>query len=157
MLLSLALMPAGIVAAQTPPAQPPPANSAQRDQEIIQRLEEEYLRAEIEDDTAIAGSILADDYVGLRPDGTATTKADILSRLNLHQRQRQPYQITAENMRVHLFGDTAGVTYSKVYVRPGKQGAFSENIFHVLLRRNGIWRIQMSTVLPSPRAETPAP
>jgi Domain of unknown function (DUF4440) len=123
----------------------------QRDGEVIQRLEEEYLRAEIEDDTAIAGSILADDYVGLRPDGSSSTKADVLGRLNLHERRSQPYQITATNMRQHLFGDTACVTYTKVYTKPGNQGVFRENVLHVLIRRNGIWRLQLSTLLPAPR------
>jgi hypothetical protein len=132
------------------PAQPP-ANSPQRDLEVLRRLEEEYLRAEIEDDTAIAGTILADDYVGLKPDGSTSTKADVLSRLDRHERRREPYLITATNMRQHLFGDTACVTYTKVYSKPGSPGAYSENVLHVLMRRNGIWRLQMSSPLPSPK------
>jgi hypothetical protein len=132
------------------PAQPP-ANSPQRDLEVLRRLEEEYLRAEIEDDTAIAGTILADDYVGLKPDGSTSTKADVLSRLDRHERRREPYLITATNMRQHLFGDTACVTYTKVYTKPGTQAAFSENVLHVLIRRNGIWRLQVSGPLPSPK------
>ncbi len=61
MLLSLMILaPGSAFAAQ------PQANSPQRDLEVLRRLEEEYLRAEIEDDTAIAGTILADDYVGLQ-------------------------------------------------------------------------------------------
>jgi hypothetical protein len=117
----------------------------------LRRLEEEYLRAEIEDDTAIAGTILADDYVGLKPDGSTSTKADVLSRLDRHERRREPYLITATNMRQHLFGDTACVTYTKVYTKPGSQAAFSESILHVLIRRNGIWRLQVSSPLPSPK------
>jgi hypothetical protein len=132
------------------PAQPP-ANSPQRDLEVLRRLEEEYLRAEIEDDTAIAGTILADDYVGLKPDGSTSTKADVLSRLDRHERRREPYLITATNMRQHLFGDTACVTYTKVYTKPGSPAAFSENVLHVLIRRNGIWRLQVSSPLPSPK------
>jgi hypothetical protein len=132
------------------PAQPP-ANSPQRDLEVLRRLEEEYLRAEIEDDTSIAGTILADDYVGLKPDGSTSTKADVLSRLDRHERRREPYLITATNMRQHLFGDTACVTYTKVYTKPGTQAAFSENVLHVLIRRNGIWRLQVSSPLPSPK------
>jgi hypothetical protein len=126
-----------------------PANSPQRDLEVLRRLEEEYLRAEIEDDTAIAGTILADDYVGLKPDGSTSTKADVLSRLDRHERRREPYMITANNMRQHLFGDTACVTYTKVYTKPGSQAAYSENVLHVLIRRNGIWRLQVSSPLPS--------
>jgi hypothetical protein len=129
----------------------PPANSPQRDLEVLRRLEEEYLRAEIEDDTAIAGTILADDYVGLRPDGSTSTKADVLGRLDRHERRREPYMITANNMRQHLFGDTACVTYTKVYTKPGSQAAYSENVLHVLIRRNGIWRLQVSSPLPSPK------
>jgi hypothetical protein len=129
----------------------PPANSPQRDLEVLRRLEEEYLRAEIEDDTAIAGTILADDYVGLKPDGSTSTKADVLSRLDRHERRREPYTITATNMRQHLFGDTACVTYTKVYTKPGTQAAFSENVLHVLIRRNGIWRLQVSSPLPPPK------
>jgi Domain of unknown function (DUF4440) len=128
-----------------------PTNSPQRDLEVLQRLEEEYLRAEIEDDTAIAGTVLADDYVGLRPDGSSSTKADVLDRLGRHERRRQPYLITATNMRKHLFGDTACVTYTKVYTKPGTQAAYSENVLHVLIRRDGIWRLQLSSPLPAPR------
>jgi hypothetical protein len=117
----------------------------------LRRLEEEYLRAEIEDDTAIAGTVLADDYVGLKPDGSTSTKADVLSRLDRHERRREPYLITATNMRQHLFGDTACVTYTKVYTKPGTQVAFSENVLHVLIRHNGIWRLQVSSPLPSPK------
>jgi hypothetical protein len=132
------------------PAQPA-ANSPQRDLEVLRRLEEEYIRAEIEDDTAIAGTILADDYVGLKPDGSTFTKADVLSRLDRHERRREPYLITATNMRQHLFGDTACVTYTKVYTKPGTQTAFSESVLHVLMRHNGIWRLQVSSPLPAPK------
>jgi hypothetical protein len=116
----------------------------------LRRLEEEYLRAEIEDDTAIAGTILADDYLGLRPDGSTASKADVLSNLGRHDRRRDPYQITATNMREHLFGDTACLTYTKIYTKPGSQAAYSENVLHLLIRRNGIWRLQLSSPLPAP-------
>jgi hypothetical protein len=146
LLLSLMILaPGGLLPAQ------PPANSPQRDLEVLRRLEEEYLRAEIEDDTAIAGTILADDYVGLKPDGSTSTKADVLSRLDRHERRREPYLITATNMRQHLFGDTACVTYTKVYTKPGTHAAYSENVLHVLIRRNGVWRLQLSSPLPAPK------
>ena len=61
----------------------------------------------------------------------------------------KPYLITATNMRQHLFGDTACVSYTKVYTKPGSQAAYSENVLHVLIRRNGIWRLQLSSPLPA--------
>jgi hypothetical protein len=146
-LLSLMTLPSGRVLAEQAPA----VNSPQRDLEVIRRLEEEYLRAEIEDDTAIAGTILADDYVGLKADGSTSSKSDVLNRLNLHERRRQPYLITATNMREHLFGDTAAVSYTKVYTKPGSQAAYGENVLHLLIRRNGVWRLQLSSPLPGPK------
>jgi Domain of unknown function (DUF4440) len=149
MLLSLMILPPPFAGqAQSPITG---QNSPQRDLEVLRRLEEEYLRAEIEDDSAIAGTILADDYVGLKPDGTTSSKADVLSRLDRHDRRREPYLITATNMRQHLFGDTACVTYTKVYTKPGTKAAFSENVLHLLIRRDGIWRLQLSSPLPAPR------
>jgi hypothetical protein len=154
MLLSLVILAPRRAAGQVPSApqsnQIPSQVNPQRDVEVLRRLEEEYLRAEIEDDTAIAGTILADDYVGLRPDGSTTSKADVLSNLDRHDRRRDPYQITATNMREHLFGDTACLTYTKIYTKPGSQAAYSENVLHLLIRRNGIWRLQLSSPLPAP-------
>jgi hypothetical protein len=156
----LSLMIPGRTSAHVPAApqsnQIPGPVDPQRDLEVLRRLEEEYLRAEIEDDTAIASTILAEDYVGLKPDGSTASKADILSNLGRHDRRRDPYQITATNMREHLFGDTACLTYTKVYTKPGRQAAYSENVLHILTRRNGIWRLQLSSPLPAapgPRAK----
>jgi hypothetical protein len=123
--------------------------SQQSDVQALQQLEENYIRAEIEDDSTIASTILADDFVGLRADGKTSSKADILSSLARHDRRRDPYQITAIDMREHLFGDTACVTYTKVYTRPGSQTMFSENVLHVLTRRNGMWHLQLSSPAPS--------
>jgi hypothetical protein len=165
MLLSLAVLSPGRAAGQqVPPAAqpnriPPQSNQApaqadpQRDLEVLRRLEEEYLRAEVEDDTAIAGTILAEDYVGLKPDGSTATKADVINNLARHERRREPYLITATNMREHLFGDTACLTYTKVYSKPGSQTAYSENVLHLLTRRGGIWRLQLSSPLPSPKTK----
>ena len=97
---------------------------------------------------------------GLRPDGSTASKADVLSNLGRHDRRRDPYQITATNMREHLFGDTACLTYTKIYTKPGSQAAYSENVLHLLIRRNGVWRLQLSSPLPAPareRSKTSAP
>jgi hypothetical protein len=133
----LSLVAPGRAATQVPPDtqsnQIPAQGGPQRDLEVLRRLEEEYLRAEM----------------GLRADGSTASKADILSNLGRHQRRREPYLITATNMREHLFGDTACLTYTKVYTKPGSQAAYSENVLHVLTRRNGVWRLQLSSPLPA--------
>jgi hypothetical protein len=164
MLVSLAILsprkafcqpvPSAAQSNQIPPqSKQAPVQDPQRDLEVLRRLEEEYLRAEIEDDTAIAGTILAEDYVGLKPDGSTATKADVINNLARHERRREPYLITATNMKEHLFGDTACLTYTKVYTKPGSQNAYSENVLHLLTRRGGIWRLQLSSPLPSPKTK----
>ncbi len=150
MLLSLVILAPGRGAGQVPPDTQSSQAGPQRDLEVLRRLEEEYLRAEIEDDTAIAGTILSDDYVGVRADGSTASKSDVLANLARHDRGRDPYQITATNMREHLFGDTACLTYTKIYTKPGSHAAYSENVLHLLIRRNGIWRLQLSSPLPAP-------
>jgi Domain of unknown function (DUF4440) len=154
MFLSLVILAPRRAAGQAPstpqPNQTPSQVDPQRDLEVLRRLEADYMRAEIEDDTAIAGAILAEDYVGLRPDGSSASKADVLGNLARHDRGRDPYQITATNMREHLFGDTACLTYTKIYTKPGSHAAYSENVLHLLIRRNGIWRLQLSSPLPAP-------
>ncbi len=125
--------------------------SQQPDVQALQQLEENYIRAEIEDDSSIASTVLAEDFVGLRADGKTSSKADILNSLARHERRRDPYQITATDMREHVFGDTACVTYTKVYTRVGAKAMFSENVLHVLTRRNGVWHLQLSSLVPGRR------
>jgi hypothetical protein len=158
LILNLVVLSSASGAAGMQPAAPPQTNrnpsqspSPEADLEALRRLEEDYLRAEVEDNGAIAKSILADDYVGLRADGLTSDKSEVLSRLARHERSREPYLITATNMREHLFGDTACVTYTKVYTRPGSPAAYSQNILHLLLRRDGVWRLQLSSPLPAAR------
>lgn len=117
----------------------------------MRRLEADYIRAEIEDDTSIASSILAEDYVGLRPDGSTVAKSDVIGRLARHDRRKQPYLITATDMQEHLFGDSACVTYIKVYSQPGSKPSYRESVLHLFTRHNGSWRLQLSSPLPTPR------
>src|ERR1700761_4565421 len=94
-LLCVFLFPFGALLAQTLPPSNPLGQNTPADHELLRRLEADYLRAEIEDDATIAASILADDYVGLRPDGSSTNKSEVLNRLDQHMRKRDPYLITA--------------------------------------------------------------
>src|ERR1700760_1379852 len=135
--LLLILFPPSLFGASTFLVQAP-SGPPQRDLDQVKQLEEEYLRAEVEDDASIAGAILADDYVGLKGDGTTSTKSDVLARLGRHERRRQPYMVTASGMREYLFGDTICVSYLKVYSKPGSEAVYRENVLHLLVKRNGI-------------------
>jgi ketosteroid isomerase-like protein len=139
-------IPAGGRTSATPDADGP-------DSEIraLRQVEENYLRAEMEDNAQLASSLIADDYVGVTGDGSTSDKLAILDRLSKHSRSRQPYRITAANMEEHVFGDTACVTYTKIYTQPNSQAIYSENVLHILTKRNGAWRLQVSSPIPSPK------
>lgn len=156
--LLLAVSPGGAAAGtQSPAGNSPSPETSQtlrdqqiRDLEALRQLEANYLRAEMEDSAQLAGSILADDYLGLNADGSAASKSDVLSSLDRHERTRHPYNVTANNLQEHIFGDTACVTYTKIYTLPNNS-TYSENVLHIFTKRNGAWHLQVSSPIPKPR------
>ncbi len=143
----------GSAPSQQPAPQP---GAAAQDIEALREIESNYMRAEMEGSAKLAGTILADDYLGIRSDGTAMDKAAVLNNLANYSRTRERYSITATNMREHVFGDTACVTYTKVYTLPVNGASYSENLLHVFTRRNGLWRLQVSSPMPAPRLQEAA-
>lgn len=119
-----------------------------RVEELLRQIEANYLRAEMEDDSSVADTILAEDFVGIRGDGSTSNREDILNSLAKRPRNHDPYRIVATNMREHIFGDTACVTYTKVYTLSGNRGSYSENVLHIFTQRNGAWRLQISSPIP---------
>jgi Domain of unknown function (DUF4440) len=117
----------------------------------LRQVEENYLRAEMEDNAQLAATLIADDYIGIVGDGRTSDKQTVLDRLNQHMRSHQPYLITAVNMEEHVFGDTACITYTKIYTQPTGTATYSENVLHILIKRNGTWRLQVSSPIPSPK------
>jgi hypothetical protein len=105
----------------------------------------------MEDNAPLAASLIADDYIGVLGNGSTSDKLAVLDRLGQHLRSRQPYSITAVNMEEHVFGDTACVTYTKIYSQPNSQATYSENVLHILTKRNGAWRLQVSSPIPPPK------
>ncbi len=142
--------------APLPQAAAPQPNAAAQDIEALREIESNYMRAEMEGSAKLAGTILADDYLGIRSDGTTLDKARVLNNLANYSRTRERYSITATNMREHVFGDTACVTYTKVYTLPANGASYSENLLHVFTKRNGVWRLQVSSPMPTPRSQDAA-
>jgi hypothetical protein len=133
---------------QLPPTQAPRASASPHVIETLRGLEANYLRAEMEDDVAVADSILAEDFVGIRSDGSTSSREDILNNLAKHQRSHEPYRIAATNMREYVFGDTACVTYTKVYTLTNNRLPYSENVMHIFTLKSGNWRLQVSSPIP---------
>lgn len=84
----------------------------------IEGLETQWRNALLQNDTATMGRLLADDYLGINPNGTLETKADALASRRSGQIKIQ--SIDPENVKVHVYGETAVVT-SRVDLR-GQNG-----------------------------------
>jgi hypothetical protein len=132
----------------SPPASAPLGSTSPHAVEALRVLESNYIRAEMEDDATAANSILADDFVGIRGDGTVSGRDDVINSLSKHQRSREPYSIAATNMREYVFGDTACVTYTKIYTLPTNRRPYSENVMHIFTLKSGNWRLQVSSPIP---------
>jgi ketosteroid isomerase-like protein len=72
-------------------------------------------------------------------------------RLNFitHEKGVNPYTIEKKNMQVHVFGDTAVVTYVKEYRQtPDNTKFFNEDDTDVFTREAGGWRLRFTKVVP---------
>jgi ketosteroid isomerase-like protein len=107
----------------------------------IENLESQWLKAVMQNDVATVNRLLADDYLGINPNGTLETKADALA-----QQRSGTVKITRidpENVKVRVYGDTAVVT-SRVQVSGHDGDRDISGEYHytrVYNRRSGEWKI----------------
>lgn len=107
----------------------------------IEALESQWRTALLQNDVPSLSRLLADDYLGINPNGTLETKADVLA-----SRRTGEVRITlldAESVKVHVYGETAVVS-SRVDVR-GQSGERDISGLYrytrVYSRREGQWKI----------------
>ena len=86
------------------------------DNGVLRQIETEMARLEPANDTSIA-RYLADDWVCACPRELSKKEfvANVKSNFDTHENGINPYTIEKRNMIVHVFGDTAVVTYIKEY------------------------------------------
>ncbi len=107
----------------------------------IESLESEWRNALIQNDVATVNNLLADDYLGINPDGTLETKADALAlrRSGVMKISR----LEPVNVKVHVYGDTAVVT-SQVDMQGQDGDRDISGRYHytrVYSHKSGAWKI----------------
>jgi ketosteroid isomerase-like protein len=107
----------------------------------IENLESEWRTAAIHNDVATASRLLADDYLGINPNGTLETKADALAA-----RRSGTLKISSiepDNVKVHVYGDTAVVTSQvEVQGRDGERDISGRYHYtRVYSHKSGEWKI----------------
>jgi ketosteroid isomerase-like protein len=106
----------------------------------IMALENAWTEAEVHNDPAAIEKILADTIVVTQPDGSIQTKAEMVAYVR--DKSNHWDTVVSENMKVHVYGDTAVVTgtYHEKGTSGGKpfenRGLFTDT----WMRRNGKWQ-----------------
>lgn len=107
----------------------------------IEGLEARWRAALLQNDVATMGGLLADDYLGINPNGTLETKADALASHRLGQVKIS--SIDTESVKVHVYGETAVVT-SRVDLRGQNADRDISGLYHytrVYSHRGNDWKI----------------
>jgi ketosteroid isomerase-like protein len=107
----------------------------------IESLESQWRTALLQNDVATVNRLLADDYLGINPDGTLETKADALAKRRAGNVKIS--SIEPGNVKVRVYGDTAVVT-SQVAVEGHDGDRDISGRYHytrVYSRRSGEWKI----------------
>ncbi len=112
-------------------------------EQALMQMEHEWVDAAQKKDTATLARILADDWVGQGPTGTAT-KAQALAELKSGDNKLD--SITLGDMKVRVFGDAAIVTGSddEKSSYKGKDTSGHYVWTDVFVKRNGRWQAAAS-------------
>ncbi len=79
----------------------------------IEQLEQQYREAMLKDDVGTMERMLADDYLGIEPNGIIQTKSETLYAWKNHLIEMKALYLS--DLHVRVYGDTAVVT-SRAYV-----------------------------------------
>jgi len=118
-------------------------------EQALMQLERDWTAAALNKDAAALDKILADDWVGQNPAGTAT-KTEALA--DLRSGDNKIESETMGDMKVRVFGDTAVVTGSddEKSSYKGKDTSGHYTWTDVFVKRHGRWQAAASqgTVVP---------
>jgi hypothetical protein len=121
----------------------------------IRDIEREWAQVGVTADPAAAERLLADDFLGIAPDGTSYTKQALLDQLRANPAPLSANEI--EDLRVRFFKNVAVVQGHESFIRKdGEKGRYAAT--DVLVRRDGRWRIVAAHDAVAPyeeRAKTP--
>jgi ketosteroid isomerase-like protein len=122
-------------------------------EKAIVGLEQQIRRAVIKGDTSILEQYLADDFVGIGPNGDAADKSKTIQELKDGTVKYSAIDVTEENVR--MYGDT-GIYNGRGDVKltiNGQPQTADVRVTIVWLKQNGQWKrvsFQATRVQPAP-------
>ncbi len=109
--------------------------------EVIRKLDNERIQAQIHADAIALERIYADDFIGVGPSGTVRTKPQVISDFTSGDLRFQ--SITTEDVRVRVYGNTAVETGRSTMNGQDKGNAVPHDtrFTRVWVKQQGRWRL----------------
>jgi hypothetical protein len=100
-------------------------------EQVIRKLDNERIQAQIHADVAALERIYADDFIGVGPSGTVRTKPQVISDFTSGDLRFQ--SITTDDVRVRVYGNAA--------VETGNAVPHDTRFTRVWIKQQGRWRL----------------
>ncbi len=113
-------------------------------EQAVMAIERELMNAMLKGDASASERYLADTYIFTGPDGTVENKAQAVSDLKSGDLKLQGASL--DDLKVHIYGDTAVVTYSSndKGTFKGKDISGKSRWTDVFVNRGGHWQVVAS-------------
>jgi ketosteroid isomerase-like protein len=110
-------------------------------EQVIRKLDDERIQAQIHADGAALERIYADDFIGVGPSGTVRTKPQVISDFTSGDLRFQ--SITTDDVRVRVYGNAAVETGRSTMdgQDKGKTVPHDTRFTRVWIQQNGRWRL----------------
>jgi len=148
MRLSAALLVLGLLLAAT--VIQSQVTSVSSDEQALRKIEAETAKLEQQSDSGLE-KFLSDDWVcaGSRALSKRQFVENVKRNSATHENGVNPYTIEKQNIQVHIFGDTAVVTYVKEYRQtPDTTKFFNEDDTDVFTRTANGWLLRFTKISP---------
>jgi len=105
----------------------------------LTRMEQEFVAATLRGDTATVEKLLADDFIGIDPNGRRFSKAEVLA--NLNSADTSILDLRHEDIRIAVFDDCAVATALTAvkWVQDGNEVEEQFPYMRVWIKRQGSW------------------
>lgn len=110
-------------------------------EQVIRKLDDERIQAQIHADAAALQRIYADDFIGVGPSGTVRTKPQVISDFTSGTLRFQ--SITTDDVRVRVYGNAAVETGRSTMdgQDKGKTVPHDTRFTRVWIKQQGRWRL----------------
>ena len=110
-------------------------------EQVIRKLDDERIQAQIHADAIVLERIYADDYIGVGPSGTVRTKPQVISDFTSGDLRFQ--SISTDDVRVRVYGNAAVETGRSIMdgQDEGKAVPRDTRFTRVWIKQHGSWRL----------------